>query len=122
MACLALALPLSTGACQADLRGEHVRGYVAGGDPDRGRNAFARYGCGSCHVIPGVRGARGLVGPPLTSWPRRGYIAGMVPNEPALLVQFIRDPESLAPGTAMPNTGVSERDARHLAAYLYSID
>lgn len=113
---------LSAASCQADARGEVLRAYVAGGNPEIGRTTFARYGCISCHTIPGVRGARALVGPPLVSWSKRAYIAGMVPNEPGRLVQFIRDPQSVAPGTAMPYLGVSDADARHLAAYLYTLD
>ena len=93
---------------------------VTGGDPSQGPELFRDYGCSSCHVVPGVRGARGLVGPPLTDFRHRAYIAGTAPNTPENLILFIRAPEALRDGTAMPNTGVSEIDARHLAAYLYS--
>jgi cytochrome c1 len=65
--------------------------------------------------------ATGRVGPPLTGFGTRVYIAGTVPNDPDALVQWIRDPRSLQPRTAMPDVGVSEADARHLAAYLYTL-
>ena len=45
------------------------RHRIAGGDPERGERAIMAYGCGSCHVIPGVPAAEGRVGPPLTAPP-----------------------------------------------------
>lgn len=94
---------------------------VAGGDPTRGSNALRAYGCGACHVIPGVVGAQGQVGPPLTQWALRAYIAGNLPNIPPNLVRWIRDPQAIEPGTAMPSLGVSEAEARDMAAYLYTL-
>jgi cytochrome c len=79
------------------------------------------YGCHACHMIPGVRGARAYVGPPLTHWSRRIYIAGLLPNTPENLVRWIVDPRSVHPETAMPNTGITEAEARHIAAYLQSL-
>jgi len=31
----------------------------------------------------------------------------------------LRSPQSVIPGNAMPNTGLTEEDARDIAAYLY---
>ncbi len=93
---------------------------VTGGDASRAPALIREYGCSSCHVVPGVRAARGLVGPPLTDFRSRAYIAGAVPNTPENLILWIRVPQAIEPGTAMPNTGVTDADARHLAAYLYS--
>ena len=90
-------------------------------DPARGARAIRTYGCGSCHSIPGVRGADGMVGPPLTAWSQRTVIAGYVPNTPEQLVHWIVMPQSVAPGNAMPNLGVTDGDARDIAAYLYSL-
>jgi cytochrome c len=90
-----------------------------GGDPIAGERAIAKYGCGSCHVIPGVHRARGLVGPPLSDFARRSYIAGNLVNTPANLATWIRSPESVEPGTVMPTLGVSEQEARDISAYLY---
>ena len=95
---------------------------VSQGDPQRGRAALAEFECGVCHVIPGVTGARGTVGPPLGSMRRNVYIAGKFPNTPDTLVRFIVDAPALAPETAMPNVGVAEQQARDMAAYLYSVD
>jgi len=94
---------------------------VAGGDADRGRKAIAVYGCGSCHTIPGIRTAKGTVGPPLFFWSKRTYIAGQVPNKPDFLIRWIEAPQTIEPGTAMPNLGVSEATARDIAAYLYTL-
>ncbi|HEV7366023.1 MAG TPA: c-type cytochrome [Gemmatimonadales bacterium] len=92
-----------------------------GGDPERGKQQIVAYGCGSCHVIPGVSGANGLVGPPLNHWAYRAYIAGEVPNNPDFLVRWIAVPQAIEPGTVMPNLGVSENKARDIAAYLYTL-
>lgn len=94
---------------------------TTGGDARAGRGAIERYQCGVCHLIPGVADARGVVGPPLTAYARRVYIAGKLPQDPALLARWIQDAPSLAPGTAMPNVGVSEPDARDIVAYLYRL-
>ena len=50
------------------------------------------------------------------------YIAGVLNNTPAELMRWIRDPPSVDPLTAMPNTGVTARDAQHIAAYLYTLE
>jgi cytochrome c len=94
---------------------------VPGGDPDRGKEQIIAYGCGSCHIVPGIRSANGLVGPPLTHFARRAYIAGEVPNSPDFLVRWITVPQAIEPGTVMPNLGVSEGRARDIAAYLYTL-
>jgi cytochrome c2 len=112
-------LLLALAACDDPTPPPHLR--VAGGDPERGRAALARYGCGSCHAIPGIPGAEGAVGPPLTDFALRGYIAGVVPNWPGYLVRWVMDPPAIAPQTAMPNVGVDEQEARDIAAYLYTL-
>jgi cytochrome c1 len=94
---------------------------VAGGDAGRGREAITAYGCGACHVVPGVRAARGMVGPPLTAFAGRAYIAGEAPNTAGALIQWIMNPQSIEPGTAMPALGVTEARARDIAAYLYTL-
>ena len=94
---------------------------VAGGDAERGKIAIGEYGCGSCHTIPGIRSANGLVGPPLTDWSERGMIAGYVPNTTDFLIRWIEVPRAIKPMTAMPNLAVPESDARDIAAYLYTL-
>jgi cytochrome c1 len=92
--------------------------HVPGGDAGRGHDAIVRYGCGSCHAIPGVRDADAVVGPPLNEFGRRRTIAGKLPNTPANLVRWIRDPQAVDPGVDMPDLDVSARDARDIAEYL----
>jgi len=48
-------------------------------------------------------------------------IAGRIPNRQDTLTQWIVDPPSLVPGTAMPRLGVSPEEAHHMAAYLGSL-
>lgn len=94
---------------------------IAGGDAERGREALVDYGCGSCHAIPGVPGADAQVGPALDRLAERQVIAGNLPNEPRNLIRWIRDPQGVDPGNLMPDLGVSEEDARAIAAYLYEL-
>ena len=94
---------------------------LTGGDPDFGQRLTQRYGCASCHTIPGVPGADGKVGPTLQGFAARVYIGGVVTNTPDSLVRWIENPRSIDPMTAMPVTGISRDEARHVAAYLYTL-
>ena len=94
---------------------------VPDGNPARGREALQRYGCGTCHGIPGVRGANGTVGPPLDDVGRLRYIAGQLPNTGPNLQRWIMNPQAVEPGTAMPDLGVTGIDARDMAAYLFTL-
>jgi cytochrome c len=105
-------------ACARDYSNTHV---VAGGDARRGHDLIRSYGCGSCHSIPGVRGANAYVGPNLDGIASRSYIAGVLPNDPENMVRWIRNPPAVDSKTAMPYLGVSERDARDIAEYLYRL-
>jgi len=93
---------------------------TTGGDPHRGEAMFIQYGCGSCHHIGYVRKATGMVGPPLDNIALRAMIAGKLSNTPDNVEQWIRSPQSVTPGTDMPNLNVSERDARDITAFLYT--
>lgn len=94
---------------------------VTGGDAELGKKNIAQFGCGTCHEIPGVKGANGLVGPPLTKFGRRQVIAGELANTPDNLVRWITDPKGVEPGTDMLDLGVSNQQARDIAAYLESL-
>lgn len=94
---------------------------VPGGDAERGRELIALYGCGACHHVPGVAGAVGRVGPSFVAFSERTFIAGNLRNEPASVINWIRFPQAIAPGTVMPTLGVSQRHAADIAAYLYTI-
>lgn len=116
-AAVAWAVALAAAGCG----GREPVHLVAGGDAERGRQLIAVYGCGGCHSVPGVAGAAGSVGPPLDGFGDRAYIAGALRNEPEALVRWIRSPQAIEPGTAMPDLGVGEAQARHMAAYLYTL-
>ena len=49
-------------------------------------------------------------------------IAGRLANTPDNLVQWLRRPQIIKPGTAMPDMGVTEVHARDMAAYLATLD
>jgi len=51
---------------------------------------------------------------------KRVYIAGVLENRSDNLVAWIVSPQGFSPQTAMPNTGISEQEAKDLAAYLYT--
>jgi cytochrome c len=110
---------LAAGGCREDRAA--VARALTGGDPDRGRLAIRHHGCGSCHAIPGVGGAASTVGPSLDAIGRRSYLAGRLPNTVDNLIRWIRDPQGVVPGNAMPQMAISEPDGRDIAAYLYTL-
>jgi cytochrome c len=87
----------------------------------QGRQVIEQFKCGSCHTIPGIRGAKGVFGPPLIEFGRRSYIAGNFPNAPGMLTQWIMEPQAMKPKTAMPTLGLNEGQARDAAAYLETL-
>lgn len=93
---------------------------ITGGDPRRGEAMFIQYGCGSCHALKNVRTATGMVGPPLDGIALRVIIAGRLNNSPVNMEHWIRDPQQVSPGTAMPDLNVGEADARDITAFLYT--
>jgi len=94
---------------------------LTGGDPDHGRSLMVRYGCSTCHATPGSWPKAGGVGPPLDDLSQRVYVAGVLLNTPENLIAWIVDPPAIDPQTAMPRTGITEPEARDVAAFLYSI-
>jgi mono/diheme cytochrome c family protein len=116
---LALAILLGLSGCDQPQPPAHLR--IAGGDAERGRALIQRYECGSCHRIDGVRGAKGVVGPPLTDYAQRVLLAGIVPNAPRTLVPWLMNPPAFDPRTGMPNLGITEAEAKDIATYLYTL-
>ena len=93
---------------------------LTGGDPARGKLALSTYGCIACHTIPGVPGSNALTAPPLIGISQRSHLAGMLENTPENLERWIQHPRQVNPRTAMPEQGVTDQDARDIAAYLYT--
>lgn len=115
-ACAGLCLPLLA-ACGGK---EGVRS-VDGGDAATGKRLATQYQCGACHKIPEVPGAGGTAAPDLEGFGKLSYIAGRIPNQPAQLTAWLLDPPALKPGTPMPAMGLTEQEARHMAAFLYTL-
>lgn len=116
--------PQAYAALQAPPVQAPERDPPAPGAPDavRGERALHQYACITCHEIPGVVGAKVPVGPPLAHMASRSLIAGLLPNTPENMLRWLRDPQGVNPRTAMPDLGLSEADARDIAAFLYTLD
>lgn len=127
---LAIALPVAAalllaGGFYADSKHEAVKlerkaEAMTGGNVDRGRLAYQQSGCGGCHALRGVPGAQGAVGPPLDGIAARAIIGGRLENRPDNMILWIRHPQHVSPGTAMPELGVTPPASRDIAAYLYT--
>lgn len=116
-----IAIALVAASCRGEEHRDSFR-VATGGDADRGHDVIAEHGCAACHDIPGVRAPGGLVGPPLGGFARRTFIAGELPNTPENLVRWIQHPHRIEPHTAMPELGLTEKEARDVAAYLSTLD
>lgn len=116
----ALAACTGFSGCDAG-QARHSYSIGAIGNAEHGKELISSYGCGACHMVPGVQGARGLVGPPLYFLANRSIIAGQLPNTPDNLTRWIEHPRSVEPKTAMPELGVSNAEAYDIAAYLYTV-
>jgi cytochrome c1 len=90
-------------------------------DPRRGRELVSDKGCVACHTFPDVPWPRGGLGPSLEHFGRQGLIAGRLPNQPGVLMQFVRDAPAHLPGTAMPAIPMTEQEARDVTAYLLQL-
>ena len=118
---------LTTGAllCAAVLASgcakEEPASRVVGGDPERGRLLVQQYQCAACHFIPEVQGPNGDAGPSLQYMGRLSYIAGSIPNQPENMIRFLQNPPAVKPGTLMPALGITDDEARHMAAFMYSL-
>ncbi len=89
-------------------------------DAQAGETLIQQKGCGGCHVIPGVPGAEGVIGPKLAGVASRTTLAGgAVPNNsPDDLKNWIEHPDTVKPGTSMPNLGLTDQQATRIVAYL----
>ncbi len=118
-AALAATLP----EVHAHARAEPARaGEARPGDAKAGRRATTQYLCATCHTIPGIVSANQHVGPPLAGIGRRAFIGGVLTNTPDNMVRWLKDPQSVDPLSAMPALGLTDQDARDVAAFLYTLD
>jgi len=102
------------------LKQDAVAEVLTGGDLSLAPPIFRRYGCVGCHSIPGISGADGKVGGQLVGLSDQVYIGGVANNTADNLVAWIVSPQQFSSRSAMPATGITETEARHLAAYLYA--
>ncbi|MFW6079086.1 MAG: c-type cytochrome [Gemmatimonadota bacterium] len=102
-------------------REPHPERTLPGGDPDEGETLVRVYGCTACHTVAGVGPDPAYVGPPLDDFAERDYIAGRLVNDWRNLVRWLREPDAVEPGTAMPDLGLTETEARDIAAFLYTL-
>ncbi len=107
--------------CDRNSQAEQIAEATTGGSAAKGAAAISRYGCGSCHVIPGISGASGLAGPPLSGIGNRIYVAGVLQNTPRNMIRWIENPPAVDEHTVMPNLGVTHQDAIDIAGYLYTL-
>lgn len=92
------------------------------GNAEHGKALAAQYGCNVCHTIPGVEGPQGSLGPSLAGVASRPAISyGKVQNTPENLVKYIQNPQALNPQSSMPPIGLTDVDAKDIAAYLLTL-
>jgi cytochrome c oxidase subunit 2 len=81
---------------------------------------FAR-NCSGCHQIRGTA-AKADVGPDLTHFASRRSIAALtLPNTPANLREWLRDPQHVKPGNRMPDLPLKDAQLAALQRYLESL-
>jgi cytochrome c2 len=116
---LALAAAALVAGCTSQAAKDN--GHPVSGDATAGAALIRKLGCGSCHDIPGIVDAHGMVGPPLGHIARRQFIAGVLRNTPDNMTTWLRFPQRIVPGNAMPDLAISDHDARQITAYLATL-
>jgi cytochrome c oxidase subunit 2 len=99
---------------------EEQRGTASATSP--GAELFLAQGCGACHSVRGTE-ARGAVGPDLTHFGGRATVgAGILDNKKENVARFIRETESIKPGSRMPSYSMlTVEEANVIADYLGSL-
>lgn len=120
LACVILIAAVALEGCSRITHTDTHSNTQAGLQSANTTDLIIQYGCPTCHVIRGVPGAVGKVGPSLQSLPQRSYLAGRLPNSTENLQLWLMHPQSIEPGVAMPDMGISAADAQQIAAYLES--
>jgi cytochrome c oxidase subunit II len=86
--------------------------------PARADSALFDEKCGSCHAIRGT-GSSGNTGPDLTHIGSRTSLAAVtIPNTRERMREWIRDPQRVKPGNAMPAVALTAAELRRLVDYL----
>jgi mono/diheme cytochrome c family protein len=88
-----------------------LSGY-AQGQVELGKQLYyGKYSCQGCHIV-NTKTDKGYIGPTLTQVGSR--------LTAAWIYQWMKNPQSLRPGTIEPNRAMSDEDARALTAFLMS--
>jgi nitric oxide reductase subunit C len=84
---------------------------AAGKAASAGQTLYQKYACSACHALSGIGGT---TGPQLTSIGRQ--------RDKSWLEAWLKDPQAIKPGTAMPSFGhLSDDEVSKLADYLASL-
>lgn len=87
---------------------------------EHGQHVFQEH-CSACHTIRGSD-AGGLVGPDLTHlMSRRTLAAGVLPNTPGNLAGWVVHPQTIKPGSRMPDQMLSGPQLAALMTYLQTL-
>jgi cytochrome c oxidase subunit II len=87
----------------------------------RGRELFERTTCMNCHTIGGTA-ATGRFGPDLTHlMSRETLAAGIVPNNRDNLRAWIKDPNTLKPGSLMPAIAFTDAELDAVTDYMMTL-
>ena len=88
----------------------------------RGRRVFETTACVNCHTVSGTD-AHGTFGPDLTHlMSRRTIAAGAAPLTEDNLRRWIRNPDSVKPGSKMPAMQLTPDELDAVTAYLLSLE
>ena len=97
------------------------QGAQDGASVAQGRQVFEATACVNCHTVTGTN-AHGKFGPDLTHLMSRETIAaGAAPNTRDNLRQWVKDPDSIKPGSLMPAMQLSEPELDAVTDYLMSL-
>jgi cytochrome c oxidase subunit 2 len=78
--------------------------------------------CGSCHMIRGTD-SQGVVGPDLSHlMQRKTLAAGVLPNDPSHLAQWISDPQGIKPGSLMQKPELAPNELADIQSYLKTLN
>ena len=94
---------------------------AAGSAAASGQRVFESTACVNCHNVSGGS-ANGRFGPDLTHLKSRDTIAaGAAQNTPENLRVWIRNPDTIKPGSKMPAMGLSDQEVNAVATYLETL-
>jgi cytochrome c oxidase subunit 2 len=90
-------------------------------EQERGRQFVTSHACVACHTVRGTAAA-GTLGPDLTHLGSRQYIAaGLLPVTRGSLAAWIADPQTIKPGSNMPDVSMTADELNSVSAYLAAL-